>query len=111
MHRRRAYASRNVGSVATVSALALIGLRPPFGSPHQYGISPHFKKSRDRPPVFGFFRMTSSSRRGVVAARHVREPAVPHVEPVDYRQPQRTRCLNNSSAHAYLGPPPLSVPC
>jgi len=40
------------------------------------------------------------ARRGVVAARHVREPAVPHVEPVDDRQPQRTRCLNNSSARA-----------
>src|SRR5256885_6895192 len=41
MHRRRRYASRNVGSVATVSAFALIGLRPPFGSLHQYGMRPH----------------------------------------------------------------------
>src|SRR6516225_7909605 len=35
MHRRRRYASRNVGRVFTVSHLALIGLRPPVGSLHQ----------------------------------------------------------------------------
>src|ERR1700740_1904911 len=34
MQRRLRYASRNVGKSCTVSNLALIGLRPPFGSLH-----------------------------------------------------------------------------
>src|SRR6266576_7040869 len=37
MQRRLQYASRNVGRSRTVSHLALMGLRPPFGSLHQYG--------------------------------------------------------------------------
>jgi hypothetical protein len=41
MQRLFRYASRNIGSRATVSALALIGLRLPVGSLHQCGISPH----------------------------------------------------------------------
>jgi hypothetical protein len=45
------YASRNVGSVRTVSHLALIGLRPPLGSLHQCGIKPQRSGSRDSSPV------------------------------------------------------------
>src|SRR5215207_10923696 len=49
MQRRRAYASRNIGSVATVAALALMG--GGFGfSLHQYGIRPHFSRSSERSP-------------------------------------------------------------
>src|SRR6266480_7632982 len=40
MQRRLRYASRNVGRSHTVSHLAFMGLRPPVGSLHQYGISP-----------------------------------------------------------------------
>src|SRR5262249_62272245 len=64
IQRRRAYASRNVGNREMVSAFALIGLRPPLGSLHQYGIRPHFRKSSDRSPVRGFWRIMSSSWQG-----------------------------------------------
>jgi hypothetical protein len=37
-------------SDATVSDLALIGFRPPFGPLHQYGIRPQSNGSRDRSP-------------------------------------------------------------
>ena len=35
------------------------------------------------------------ARRGVVAARHIREPAVPHVEPIDDREAKWIRGLNS----------------
>ena len=36
-----------MGSLETLSALALMGLRPPFGSSHQCGISPHLIRSSE----------------------------------------------------------------
>src|SRR5262249_47989742 len=47
IQRRLRYASRNVGRFRTVSYFALIGLRPPVGSLHQYGIRPHRKGSSE----------------------------------------------------------------
>ena len=43
------------------SAFAFIGLRPPFGSLHQYGISPQRKGSSETSPVSRLRRMTRSS--------------------------------------------------
>src|SRR6266550_1529408 len=51
MQRRLRYASRNVGRSRTVSHLALLGLRPPIGSVHQYGIKPQRNGSSDTSPV------------------------------------------------------------
>src|SRR6266699_6176003 len=51
IQRRLRYASRNVGRSRTVSHLALIGLRPPVGSWHQYGVRPQRSGSRDTSPV------------------------------------------------------------
>src|SRR3954471_18260562 len=51
MQRRLRYASRNVGRSRTVSHLALIGLRPPVASLHQYGIRPQRSGSSDTSPV------------------------------------------------------------
>src|SRR5258708_427512 len=59
MQRRLRYASRNVGRFGTVSHFALIGFRPPFGSLHQYGISPHRNGSSDTSPVWSLLRMPS----------------------------------------------------
>src|SRR5207249_11704568 len=51
MQRRLRYASRNVGRFGTVSYFALIGLRPPVGSLHQYGIRPQRSGSSETSPV------------------------------------------------------------
>src|ERR1700755_486033 len=51
MQRRLRYASRKVGRSRTVSHLALMGLRPPVGSLHQYGIRPQRSGSSDTSPV------------------------------------------------------------
>jgi TIR domain len=69
MQRRRAYASRNIGRLATVSALALIGFRPPFGSLHQYGIRPQRSGSSETSPVLWLRRMTSRSWLGAALYR------------------------------------------
>src|SRR5262249_13044055 len=52
MQRRLRYASRNVGRSRTVSHLALMGLRPPVGSLHQYGIKPQRSGSSVTFPVW-----------------------------------------------------------
>src|SRR5438094_6789875 len=49
--RRLRYASRNVGRFGTVSYFELIGLRPPVGSLHQYGIRPQRSGSSETSPV------------------------------------------------------------
>jgi hypothetical protein len=53
-----------LGKRETLSALALIGLRPPFESLHQWGIRAHLIGSSDHSPVFRFCWMTSSSWLG-----------------------------------------------
>src|SRR5829696_2250819 len=63
MQRRRANASRNIGSFAAVSPLALIGRGFGF-SLHQLGFSPQRSRSRVRSPVSGRRRMTQSSWLG-----------------------------------------------
>jgi hypothetical protein len=74
-------ASRNVGSRATVSALALIGLRPPVGSSHQYGINPHRSGSSRR--LAGLMIATDDEEllagRAVPARRVIAHPAVSHI--------------------------------
>ena len=57
------------------------------------------------------------ARRGVVAARHIREPAVPHVEPIDDREAKWIRGLNSRqnpserlSAHTYHNPEHVACP-
>jgi hypothetical protein len=53
-----------MGSFEMLSALALMGLRPPVRSLHQYGIRPHLIRSSERSPVLWFCRMMSSSWLG-----------------------------------------------
>ena len=60
---------KGVGSSRTVSHLALIGLRPPDGSLHQYGMSPQRSGSSDTSPVLWLRRMTSSSWLGAAFQR------------------------------------------
>jgi hypothetical protein len=70
--RRLAYAPRKEAREATVSALALIGFRPPLASFVQYGMRPHQSRSRERSPVFGFCgpgRARRCSAAGAAAAR------------------------------------------
>src|SRR5438552_18095971 len=47
MERRLRYAARKLGRSRTVSHFALMGLRPPVGSVHQYGMGPHRSGSSD----------------------------------------------------------------
>jgi hypothetical protein len=47
----RGISARNGGRLRTVSHLALVSLRPPFGSWHQYGMKPQRKGSRETWPV------------------------------------------------------------
>src|SRR5947207_13064945 len=47
MQRRLRYASRKLGRSRTVSHFALMGLRPPVGSVHQYGMRPQRSGSSD----------------------------------------------------------------
>ena len=51
------------------SDFALFGLRPPVGSLHQYGITPHRRRSSDRSLVLWFSRMTSNSWVGAFHRR------------------------------------------
>src|SRR4051812_31296409 len=106
MHRRLRYASRNIGSRPTVSALALIG--GGFGlSLHQYGMSPHCSRSSERTGL----RVLPDypqllARRAVVTGRHVAEriasdPVIPRVESIDDFEPEligRAR-LDDASTH------------
>src|SRR6516164_11079913 len=68
-HRRLRYASRNEGSVLTVSHVALIGLRPPLRSSHQYGIRPQRSGSSETSPVLWLRRITSRSWLGAAFQR------------------------------------------
>jgi hypothetical protein len=47
-----------------LSALALMGLRPPSESFTQLGISPHLRRSRRYSPVWGCWRITQKSCEG-----------------------------------------------
>jgi hypothetical protein len=98
-----------MGNLAMVSALALIGLRPPFGSLHQYGISPHFRKSSD-PVVVLPDDLQLLARRGVVQWRHVRQPPVRDVEAVNDGQAKLARGLNDTSTHSLKRSSTLSGP-
>jgi hypothetical protein len=57
------------GSVPTVSHLALIGLRPPFGSAQKQGMRPQRNRSIDTAPVWRLRRITSSSWLGALFQR------------------------------------------
>src|SRR5262245_9365352 len=72
MQRRLRYASRKVGKSRTVSHLALMGFRPPFGSLHQYGMRPQRSGSSDTSPVLCLRRMTSNSWLGAARSEERR---------------------------------------
>ena len=68
--------------MAIVSALALMGLRPPFGSSHLCGIRPHLIRIER---AFACLVVLSNNqqllaRRSVVARANVAHPTVANVE-------------------------------
>src|SRR6266516_4344159 len=51
------------------------------------------------------------ARGSIVSAWHCREPTVAYVEPIDNGKTERSRCLNDSSAHFSTSAPTPSGPC
>ena len=91
------YASWNVRSVRTVSHLALIGLRPPAASPHQYGRVPTAAGQRDCPGlVVAPDDQQLLAWRAVPARRIIVHAAVAHVQAVNDAVAQRSAALDNS---------------